>query len=62
MWLRMSKWGKVNAALTSRERKFVYDVGRRVRDGGAPTIRQARWAIDILAEAVKNGFDLTASD
>jgi very-short-patch-repair endonuclease len=62
VWLRLSRWGKVNETLTPKERKFVYDVGRRIRDGSEPTIRQARWAIKILEEAMENGFELEVSD
>jgi len=62
MWLRMSKWGKVNDTLTLKERKFVYDVGRYIREGWEPTIRQARWALKIAAQAIQLGFDPAASE
>ena len=62
MWLRMSKWGKVNDTLTPKERKFVYDVGQYIREGWQPTIRQARWALKIAAQAIQLGFDPAASE
>jgi len=62
MWLRMSRWGKVNDTLTPRERHFVYDVGRRIREGRPPTIRQARWAAKIIQQAIELGFDVDATE
>ena len=57
MWMRLSRWGKENDTLNRRERKFVYDVGRHIRQEWPLTIRQARWAAMILQEAIQIGFD-----
>jgi very-short-patch-repair endonuclease len=62
MWLRMSKWAKVNSILEPRERSLVYSVGSRLRGGTLPTFRQARWAKAILETAKQSGFDTTALD
>ena len=58
MWMRLSRWGKEHDTLNRRERKFVYDVGRHIRQQWPLTIRQARWAAAILEEATQNGFDV----
>jgi very-short-patch-repair endonuclease len=62
MWMRLSRWGKENETLNRRERKFVYDVGRHIRQQWPLTIRQARWAATILEEATQNGFDMHAPE
>jgi hypothetical protein len=62
MWMRLSRWGKENETLNRRERKFVYDVGRHIRQEWPLTTRQARWAAMILEEAIQRGFDMNASD
>lgn len=62
MWMRLSRWGKENETLNRRERKFVYDVGRHIREQWPLTIRQARWAATILEEAIQSGFDMHAPD
>jgi hypothetical protein len=62
MWMRLSRWGKENETLNRRERKFVYDVGRHIRQEWPLTIRQARWAAMILEEAIQNGFDMNDPD
>jgi hypothetical protein len=62
MWLRMSRWARINEFLEPRERSLAYSVGKRLREGVWPTIRQARWAQAIVAKAVQLGFDLTTAD
>jgi hypothetical protein len=62
VWLRMSRWARLNEVLEPRERSLVYNVGRRLREGMLPTIRQLRWAQAILAKAVQLGFDPTATE
>ena len=62
LWLRMSRWAKVNEILEPRERSLAYSVGKRLRAGVLPTIRQARWAQAIWANALQLGFDITATD
>jgi hypothetical protein len=62
VWLRMSRWGRLNNLLEPRERSLVYNVGRRLREGALPTIRQSRRARAILTKAVQLGFDPTAAE
>jgi hypothetical protein len=62
MWLRLANWAQVNDVLEPRERDVVYNVGKRLREGPLPSIKQARWAIDILEKAKRFGFDPCAND
>lgn len=58
-WLEMSNWAKVTGNLETWQRRIVYAVGDRIRQGVAPSRRQAIQAWIAYEEAVRKGFKPT---
>jgi very-short-patch-repair endonuclease len=60
LWFRLSHWGKMTGRSTPYVNRFCYDIGRRLSRSAELTARQIRFAREVWASAVAQGFDPAA--
>jgi AIPR protein len=55
-WFELSHWAKETGNLASWQRSIAFDLGKRGKQGRAPSLKQAVQAAKILAEAKRLGY------
>lgn len=60
IWYRLSHWGKMTGRSTPYVNRFCYDIGRRLSRSAQLTARQVRFAQEVWASALAQGFDPAA--
>lgn len=55
-WFGLAKWAKDGNYLSSWQRKFAFDLGKRVNRGMSISERQGPYAAQLLQEALRLGF------
>jgi very-short-patch-repair endonuclease len=60
-WFRLAKWAKQKNFLTPWQRRLAYSLGRLAAVGQPPSSKQAPYAVAILDQARKLGFDSDAN-
>jgi len=58
-WFAMAKWAKEKNYLSSWQRKFAFDLGVRINRGLGISDKQSPYAMQLLEEAVKLGYELS---
>jgi hypothetical protein len=60
-WFALSAWARETGNLQSWQRSLAYSIGRLRGRGAAPSVKQARQGVKILAEAQRLGFRCSAA-
>lgn len=55
-WFELADWAKQTSSLESWQRSLAVDIGKRIKRGRAPSVRQAGYGVQILEEAARSGF------
>ncbi len=57
MWLKLSRWAKVNGMFSGKARGFLYDYGNCLSRNWGTSARQDDWAKSLLDKAIAKGFE-----
>ena len=58
-WFAMAKWAKEKNYLSPWQRKFAFDLGMRVNRGQEISDKQSPYAVQLLEEAIKLGYEVS---
>ena len=56
VWLSVSSWAKQTESLLPWQRSLAYSIGKLLRDGRIPSVKQAKHGVNLLVEAENVGF------
>jgi very-short-patch-repair endonuclease len=58
-WFAMAKWAREKNYLSPWQRKFAFDLGMRVNRGIGISDKQSPYAVQLLEEAIKLGYEVS---
>jgi very-short-patch-repair endonuclease len=58
-WFAMAKWAKEKTYLSPWQRKFAFELGMRVNRGIGISDKQSPYAVQLLEEAIKLGYEVS---
>ena len=58
----LAVWGRETKVLSNFERRLCGSVARRMQSGSSPTYKQAKFAVQAIEEAERQGFQFSPAD
>lgn len=55
-WFAAAKWGKISKEYTSSERRFIFQVGKHLKEDAPMTKKQISYAHELFKKIVKSLF------